>query len=553
MTAKKKELIVTSALPYANGPLHFGHLLEHIQTDIWVRSQRIIGNDCIYLCASDAHGTPIMMKAEEENVSPEKLVKKYMKEHKNTLEKFQVNHDCYYQTHSEENKKYSELIYNNALKNGYISKQNIKQLFDQERNLFLADRYVQGTCPKCNASKQYGDNCDACGAKYEATELLNPISIFSNKPPIIKESEHLFFSLTKLESEIKEWIDKSSLQDSVNNKLQEWFKDGLMDWDISRDAPYFGFKIPGFEDKFFYVWLDAPIGYIGTLEKYLKDSKNKLSAQDLWSDNSSYEIYHFIGKDILNFHALFWPALLHAAEFKKPSNVFVHGFLTLNGNKMSKSKGNFLLADQYSVELNSDYLRYYLASKLTNKIDDIDFNFEDFQKKVNTDLVGKFINIASRVQKFLNSNDNKIGADLDENLIKDFQNEAIDIFDDFIRLDYSNACKRIMKLADTANQYIDHNQPWILVKESINKKEVIKISSTSMNLFRILNICLEPIIPETAFKIKSYLNLKKDSFDNLKLLIKNHEIQKFEPLIERIDDDKIDKLREASKSERNYN
>ena len=549
MTAKKKELIVTSALPYANGPLHFGHLLEHIQTDIWVRSQRIIGNDCIYLCASDAHGTPIMMKAEEENVSPEKLVKKYMKEHKNTLEKFQVNHDCYYQTHSEENKKYSELIYNNALKNGYISKQNIKQLFDQERNLFLADRYVQGTCPKCNASKQYGDNCDACGAKYEATELLNPISIFSNKPPIIKESEHLFFSLTKLESEIKEWIDKSSLQDSVNNKLQEWFKDGLMDWDISRDAPYFGFKIPGFEDKFFYVWLDAPIGYIGTLEKYLKDSKNKLSAQDLWSDNSSYEIYHFIGKDILNFHALFWPALLHAAEFKKPSNVFVHGFLTLNGNKMSKSKGNFLLADQYSIELNSDYLRYYLASKLTNKIDDIDFNFEDFQKKVNTDLVGKFINIASRVQKFLNSNDNKIGADLDENLIKDFQNEAIDIFDDFIRLDYSNACKRIMKLADTANQYIDHNQPWILVKESINKKEVIKISSTSMNLFRILNICLEPIIPETAFKIKSYLNLKKDSFDNLKLLIKNHEIQKFEPLIERIDDDKIDKLREASKSE----
>ncbi len=549
MTAKKKELIVTSALPYANGPLHFGHLLEHIQTDIWVRSQRIIGNDCIYLCASDAHGTPIMMKAEEENVSPEKLVKKYMKEHKNTLEKFQVNHDCYYQTHSEENKKYSELIYNNALKNGYISKQNIKQLFDQERNLFLADRYVQGTCPKCNASKQYGDNCDACGAKYEATELLNPISIFSNKPPIIKESEHLFFSLTKLESEIKEWIDKSSLQDSVNNKLQEWFKDGLMDWDISRDAPYFGFKIPGFEDKFFYVWLDAPIGYIGTLEKYLKDSKNKLTAQDLWSDNSSYEIYHFIGKDILNFHALFWPALLHAAEFKKPSNVFVHGFLTLNGNKMSKSKGNFLLADQYSVELNSDYLRYYLASKLTNKIDDIDFNFEDFQKKVNTDLVGKFINIASRVQKFLNSNDNKIGADLDENLIKDFQNEAIDIFDDFIRLDYSNACKRIMKLADTANQYIDHNQPWILVKESINKKEVIKISSTSMNLFRILNICLEPIIPETAFKIKSYLNLKKDSFDNLKLLIKNHEIKKFEPLIERIDDDKIDKLREASKSE----
>ena len=549
MTTKKKELIVTSALPYANGPLHFGHLLEHIQTDIWVRSQRIVGNDCIYLCASDAHGTPIMMKAEEENVSPEKLVDKYMNEHKKTLRTFQVLHDCYYQTHSEENKKYSELIYNTALKNGYISKQNIKQLYDQERNLFLADRYVQGNCPKCNAPNQYGDNCDVCGAKYEATELLNPISIFSKKTPVIKESEHLFFTLTKLEKEIKEWIDKSSLQDSVINKLQEWFKDGLMDWDISRDAPYFGFKIPGFEEKFFYVWLDAPIGYIGTLEKFLKDSKNKLTAKDLWSENSTHEIYHFIGKDILNFHALFWPALLHAAQFKKPSNVFVHGFLTLNGNKMSKSKGNFLLADQYSSELKSDFLRYYLASKLTNKIDDIDFNLEDFQKKVNTDLVGKFINIASRVQKFLKTNDNKIGIDLDEDLIEDFQNETKAIFDDLINLDYSNACKKIMKLADTANQYIDHNQPWILAKESINQKEVIKISSTAMNLFRILNICLEPIIPDTASKIKEYLNLKDDGLDNLNISIKNHEVQKFEPLIERIEDDKIDKLKEASKSE----
>ncbi len=268
MTMKKKELIVTSALPYANGPLHFGHLLEHIQTDIWVRSQRILGNHCIYLCASDAHGTPIMMKAEEENISPEKLVDKYMKAHKKTLEAFQVSHDCYYQTHSDENKKYSELIYNTALENGYIKKQNIKQLYDEEKKLFLADRYVQGNCPKCNAPDQYGDNCDVCGAKYEATELINPLSIFSKKPPVIRDSEHLFFSLTKLEAEIKKWIDESSLQESVINKLQEWFKDGLMDWDISRDAPYFGFKIPGFEDKFFYVWLDAPIGYIGTLEKF---------------------------------------------------------------------------------------------------------------------------------------------------------------------------------------------------------------------------------------------------------------------------------------------
>ena len=546
MTTKKKELIITSALPYANGPLHFGHLLEHIQTDIWVRTQRILGNECIYLCASDAHGTPIMMKAEEENTSPEKLVDKYMNEHKKTLEAFQVNHDCYYQTHSEENKKYSELIYNNALKNGFISKKNIKQLYDQEKKLFLADRYVQGNCPKCNAPHQYGDNCDVCGAKYEATELLNPVSIFSKKTPVIKESEHLFFSLTKLENEVKEWINKSSLQESVVNKLQEWFKDGLMDWDISRDAPYFGFKIPGFEDKFFYVWLDAPIGYIGTLEKYLKDMKEEINAYDLWKESSDFEIYHFIGKDILNFHALFWPALLHAAEFKKPTNVFVHGFLTLNGNKMSKSKQNFLLADQYSKELNSDYLRYYLATKLTNKIDDIDFNLEDFQKKVNTDLVGKFINIASRVNKFLKNN--KLGSKVDEVLIKEFHMEAKNVFNDFVNLDYSNACKRIMKLADMANQYIDKNQPWVLAKESINEKEIIQISSTAINLFRILNICLEPIIPETASKIKSYLNLKDDSYVNLEVFIKNHEIESFEPLMTRIEDDNIAYLQKVSES-----
>ena len=548
MTTKKKELIVTSALPYANGPLHFGHLLEHIQTDIWVRAQRILGNHCIYLCASDAHGTPIMMKAEEENVPPEKLVDKYMKEHKKTLEAFQVSHDCYYQTHSEENKKYSELIYNAALKKGFILKKNIKQLFDEEKKLFLADRYVQGNCPKCNAPNQYGDNCDVCGAKYEATELLNPISIFSKKSPVVKESEHFFFTLTKLEKEVKKWIDESSLQDSVINKLQEWFKDGLMDWDISRDAPYFGFKIPGYEDKFFYVWLDAPIGYIGTLEKFLNDSGNKQSAKDLWSKDSNYEIYHFIGKDILNFHALFWPALLHAAEFKKPTNVFVHGFLTLNGNKMSKSKGNFLLADQYAAELKSDFLRYYLASKLTNKIDDIDFNLEDFQKKVNTDLVGKFINIASRVQKFLKSNGNRIGSELDEKIVDSFRNETTLIFSDYVTLDYSNAIKKIMKLADLANQYIDHNQPWVLAREKVNEKEVIKISSTGMNLFRILNICLEPIIPETTSKIKLYLNLEQDNLENLESSMKNHEIQNFKPLIERIEDEKIENLTEVSKS-----
>ena len=546
MTKKKKELIVTSALPYANGPLHFGHLLEHIQTDIWVRSQRILGNKVIYLCASDAHGTPIMMKAEEEKTSPEELVSKYMIEHKNTLKNFQVLHDCYYQTHSEENRKYSELIYNRAFENGYIQKKDIKQLFDEEKKLFLADRYVRGTCPKCNAENQYGDNCDACGAKYEATDLINPVSVFSEKTPIIKESEHLFFSLTKLEEEIKTWIDKSSLHENVINKLQEWFKDGLMDWDISRDAPYFGFKIPGFEDKFFYVWLDAPIGYIGTLEKYLEEIGSKDTAETLWGEDSNFEIYHFIGKDILNFHALFWPALLHAANFKKPSNVFVHGFLTLNGNKMSKSKGNFLLADQYTEILESDFLRYYLASKLTNKIDDIDLNLDDLQKKVNTDLVGKFINIASRVQKFLKIKGNKLGNNLEDELVDKCISEAKDIYEDFKDLNYSNACKRIMKLADMANQYVDHNEPWVLAKENVNEKEVIKIASTALNLFRILNICLEPIIPNTAFKIKQYLNIPKDSLENIEIKLTNHEIREFKPLMMRIEDEKIKFLKEAS-------
>tara|TARA_B100000945_G_scaffold43148_1_gene29332 strand:+ start:8600 stop:10246 length:1647 start_codon:yes stop_codon:yes gene_type:complete len=546
MAKKNKELIITSALPYANGPIHCGHLLEHIQTDIWVRSNRIIGNDCIYLCASDAHGTPIMMKAEEEGKKPEELVLKYSKEHEHTLKNFYVLHDCYYHTHSEENKKYSELIYERAKENGYIKIKAINQLFDESKQLFLADRYVQGTCPSCGAEHQYGDNCDVCGAKYEATELLDPISIFSKKAPIIKESEHFFFELTKLEEIIKNWIADTNLQEAVKNKLEEWFIDGLKDWDISRDEPYFGFKIPGQENKYFYVWLDAPIGYIGTLEKHLKELKSKNTAENLWAPDSNKEIYHFIGKDILNFHALFWPALLHTANFKKPTNVFVHGFLTLNGKKMSKSKGNFLLADDYLKFLKPDFIRYFLASKLTNKIDDIDLDILDFQKKINTDLVGKFINIASRVQKFLIKNNNSIGTTLDSGLIKEFSSKSTEIFQLYEDLKFSDAIKEIMKLADRANQYVDHNQPWVLAKEAVNQKEVLKICSTALNLFRILNICLEPVIPEISKEIKKYLNLEEDNLTVIDNEIKNHQINEFKPLIQRIEDDQVDKLMEAS-------
>ena len=546
MAKKNKELIITSALPYANGPIHCGHLLEHIQTDIWVRSNRIIGNDCIYLCASDAHGTPIMMKAEEEGKKPEELVLKYSKEHEHTLKNFYVLHDCYYHTHSEENRKYSELIYERAKENGYIKIKAINQLFDESKQLFLADRYVQGTCPSCGAEHQYGDNCDVCGAKYEATELLDPISIFSKKTPIIKESEHFFFELTKLEETIKNWITDTNLQEAVKNKLEEWFVDGLKDWDISRDEPYFGFKIPGQENKYFYVWLDAPIGYIGTLEKHLKELKSESTAENLWAPDSNKEIYHFIGKDILNFHALFWPALLHTANFKKPTNVFVHGFLTLNGKKMSKSKGNFLLADDYLKFLKPDFIRYFLASKLTNKIDDIDLDILDFQKKINTDLVGKFINIASRVQKFLIKNNNSIGSTLDSDLIKEFSSTSTEIFQLYEDLKFSDAIKEIMKLADRANQYVDHNQPWVLAKEAVNQKEVLKICSTALNLFRILNICLEPVIPEISKEIKKYLNLEEDNLTVIDNEIKNHQINEFKPLIQRIEDDQVDKLMEAS-------
>lgn len=540
-----KQLIVTSALPYANGPLHFGHLLEHVQTDIWVRANKLLENDCIYICASDAHGTPIMLKADQEKISPEELIKKITEDHEKTLKAFNINHDNYHTTHSEENKKYSELIFKRADKKGLIVKKNIEQLYDDSKGLFLSDRYVQGTCPKCGSINQYGDNCDNCGAKYEATELIDPISTLSGNAPIIKESEHLFFDLSKLQSEISSWIETTDLQSAVKNKLKEWFKDGLRPWDISRDDPYFGFKIPGYSDKYFYVWLDAPIGYIASLDNYLTNSEKKENTDELWGEKSKTEIYHFIGKDILNFHTLFWPALLHASDFKKPNNVFVHGFMTLNGKKMSKSKGNFLLIEDYLKILKPDYMRYFLASKLSDGIDDLDLDLEDFQKKVNTDLVGKFINIASRSQGFLKQFDNKLSSTLDEDIIAKFISKKDNIFNLFLNRNYSKALKEIMSLADEANQYVDKNEPWILNKDVANKERVHTISSTAINLFRILNLYLEPVIPETSLKIKNYLKCNK-SIVNIRNILVNHEIESFEPLIIRVEDEEISRVKEAS-------
>jgi len=539
-----KQLIITSALPYANGPLHFGHLLEHVQTDIWVRTNKLLKKECIYLCASDAHGTPIMMKAESENVKPEELVKNFTKEHEKTLKGFFINHDNYYTTHSEENKKYSELIFLRSKENKLIKKQTIEQFYDESKGLFLADRYVQGTCPSCGAKEQYGDNCEKCGTKYEATELINPVSIFSGKPPSLKESEHFFFDLSKQEKKVLKWVNKTDLQSGVKNKLSEWFEEGLRPWDISRDEPYFGFSIPDNPKKYFYVWLDAPIGYIAILENYLTKNSSTQNTEDLWNES---EIYHFIGKDIMNFHTLFWPALLDGSNFRKPSNVFVHGFMTLNGQKMSKSKGNFLLIDDYLKILNPDYMRYFLASKLSNGIDDLDLNLLDFQKKVNTDLVGKFINIASRSQGFLKEFNNVLSSEIDENLLSEFSAKQKEILNLYIERKYSKAIKEIMTLADIANQYIDSNKPWILNKDPANKNKVHSIASTAINLFRILNLYLEPVIPETSEKIKKYLKCV-DSISDVSNYMKDWEIDSFKPLITRIEDDEITTLMEVSKN-----
>ena len=538
---KNNRVIVTSALPYANGHLHIGHLLEHVQTDIWVRLLRANNIACHYVCASDAHGTPIMLRAKELKTEPEKMVEEFRSSHIKDLESFNISHDNFYTTHSEENKYYSELIYIKAKESGFIESKEIEQLFDESAGLFLSDRYVKGTCPKCSAEDQYGDNCEICGAKYEAAELINPVSTISGQKPVIKTSEHVFFKLSKLDTNVANWMKATPLQEAVKNKLEEWFQQGLKDWDISRDSPYFGFEIPDMPGKYFYVWLDAPIGYIASLENYLK-SNNKESAEEIWSETADTEIYHFIGKDIMNFHALFWPALLETSKFKKPTNVFVHGFLGLNGAKMSKSKGNFLSMRDYLDILDTDYIRYYLASKLSPSIDDIDLNYDDFQKKVNSDLVGKFVNIASRSAGFLKKNNNLIGNIIDSEFYENFISSKDEITNLFADLEYSKAIKEIMKLADSANAYVDDKKPWILAKDEKNKEEVIKIASTTINLFRVINTYLKIVIPATCSKGESFLKEKTSSIDDIDAPLTNHKLDTFSPILNRLEDEKLEAL-----------
>ena len=544
----KRRILVTSALPYANGDLHLGYMLEVIQTDIWVRFQKMQGNECYYVCADDTHGTPIMLKAAEMGITPEELIASVSERHQADLSNFHIDFSQYHSTHSEENREISELIYNRLNESGYIKKRVISQSFDPEKEMFLPDRYIKGDCPKCDAKDQYGDNCEVCGATYSTTEIKNPRSVISGAVPIEKDSEHYFFDLPQFEQELKNWTKAGHLQEQVSNKLAEWFEQGLQQWDISRDKPYFGFKIPGTEDKYFYVWLDAPIGYMASFKKLCDNSD--IEFDDFFSKGSDTELYHFIGKDIVYFHALFWPATLMGSNFRTPNAIFAHGFLSVNGQKMSKSRGTFILARTYLEALNPEYLRYYYAYKLSARIDDIDLNLEDFKQRVNSDLVGKVVNIASRSASFVVKKFDKelSGHCIEQALYDEFVDASTEIAGHYEDRNYGQAMRSIMKLADKANQYIDEKKPWQLAKEEGKMQEVHEITSLAINLFRVLMTYLKPVLPEMAEKSEAFLNVDSLNWDDIKSPLLGHQINKFKPLMTRIEDEQIEAMIESSKS-----
>jgi len=555
---KKRKILVTSALPYANGSIHIGHLVEYIQTDIWVRFQKMQGHECYYVCADDAHGTPIMLRAQSEGITPEKLINDTSIEHQKDFEDFSVNFDNYHSTHSDENKFFAETIYNRLNDTGHISKRIISQAYDPEKEMFLPDRFIKGECPKCGTADQYGDNCEACGATYSPTELKNAVSAVSGAKPIEKDSEHYFFKLPDFEAMLKEWTASGHLQDEISNKLQEWFDAGLQEWDISRDAPYFGFEIPDSNGKYFYVWLDAPIGYIASF-KNLCDSdygiRNNIDFDSFWkpeqASESQTELYHFIGKDIVYFHGLFWPAMLHGAGFRTPTAIFSHGFLTVDGQKMSKSRGTFIKARTYLNELNPEYLRYYFAAKLGSGVTDLDLNLEDFRLRVNADLVGKVVNIASRCAGFIKK---KFNSTLSENisepaLFEQFAKASSPISEHYEKREFSKAIREIMTLADLANQYIDEKKPWQAIKEAGKEQEVHEVCSMGINLFRQLIIYLSPVLPDMAEKTCDFLNCNNMLWHDISTPLTGHEIKKFKPLMMRVEEDKIEAMINASKEE----
>ncbi len=542
-----RKLLVTNALPYANGVLHLGHLVGYIQADIWVRFQKMRGHDCTYICGSDSHGTPIMIQAEKLGIPPEKLVEQMRIEHQKDFEGFFVDFDNYYTTHSPENKELAETIFKRHVEAGNIHKRTIKQLFDPERKMFLPDRFIKGECPRCGAKDQYGDSCEVCGATYLPTELKNPYSTLTGAQPIEKESEHYFFKLQNFETMLRDWTQAGHLQEQMTNKLNEWFKDGLQEWDISRDAPYFGFKIPGENDKYFYVWLDAPIGYMASF-KNLCEKEKKLNFAEYWDPNSKTELYHFIGKDIIYFHALFWPAILSGAEFRTPTAVFANGFLTVDGQKMSKSRGTYIKARTYLNYLQPEYLRYYYAAKLSDRIEDLDINFDDFAQRVNADLVGKFVNIASRCASFINKNfSGKLSARIvDAELFNEFINAGDSIAEKFENLQFSQAIRQLMALADRANQYIDEKKPWSLAKDPARTEEVQDICTLGINFFRTMMIYLKPVLPETAKKVEAFLNISPLTWEDKNFPLLNHTINEFQPLAQRLDKKEIDAMKTAA-------
>ena len=530
---KSRKILVTSALPYANGSIHIGHVLESVITDIWVRYQNINGNECLYFCADDTHGTPVMLKAKELGIDPEELIKRTREEHIKSYSRFNINFDNFYTTHSDENKKYAEDIYQKCKEGNLIFKKEIEQFYDSEEGLFLSDRFIKGTCPKCGAEDQYGDGCSVCGTTYTPDDLLNPVSSLSNSELTKKRTEHVFFDLPQMKDFLNNYLKDLTLQDPIKNKLNEWIEDGLKPWDISRDKPYFGFEIPGEKDKYFYVWLDAPIGYLASAKNWAEN--NNMDMKDLWGESSDYEIHHFIGKDIAYFHALFWPALLKSSNIRLPESINVHGFLTIDGEKMSKSNGTFINADDFAENYDGELLRYYFADKFNNSIDDLDFNEDEFIQKINSDIVGKYLNIASRVSKFIEKNGNNLSANLDVDFIEKNLSMIDEVIEHYENLNLSKSVKIIMKMADEVNKYINVNEPW-----KSSEEKAVEVSSTAINCFRVISILLNPVLPTITSKALEVFNdSATNDFNNIKDYLVDTKINPYKPLLKRLEKAKI--------------
>lgn len=548
MSDKQRKILVTSALPYANGPIHMGHMVEYLQTDIWVRFQKLRGHDCTYVCASDSHGTPIMLKARELGVTPEALTEEISADFIRDFSDFGVEFDNYHSTHSKENEQLVGEIYGRLREANEIYTRTIEQSYDEKEGIFLPDRFVRGTCPRCKSDDQPGDACEVCGTTNTPESLINPVSVLSGTTPVKRESEHYFFKLSEHQDRLRQWMSDATLDKNVVSKLDEWFDAGLNDWDISRDAPYFGFKIPGTEDKYFYVWLDAPVGYMASF-KNLCDRSEHLNFDDYWNKDSDAELYHFIGKDIMYFHTLFWPAVLKGAGFRTPTSVFTHGFLTVNGQKMSKSRGTFIKARTYLDNLNPEFLRYYYAAKLGPTIEDIDLNLADFVARVNSDLVGKLINIASRCAGFISKEfDGRLSGLLpDAALFSEFSDASNQLAEHFERREYSKAIRQVMALADKANRYIDENKPWAMIKDEERRSEVQQVCTQGLNMFRSLMIYLSPVNPGVAKDARQFFNEGNWHWDDASIPLLDVSLPKFKPLLTRVDSDQIQRLVEQSK------